>query len=126
MGDRIVRLTVFSHKLCWPSDASPIGYATSGGFPFQMAALSNLFDSTLLVVPVKARGNRAGEIPLLGHKISVTPLSSPSGSGIRRHIGLFLWIVINGPIIVREVLRAEAVHVPIPSDVGAFGMILAY
>lgn len=121
-----MRLTVFSHKLCWPSDASPTGYATSGGFPFQMAALSDLFDSTSLVVPVQPRGNRVGEIPLTGHNVSIIPLSSPTGSGIRRHLGLLIWLITNGLIIFRQALRADAVHVPIPSDIGAFGMVLAY
>jgi len=37
-----MRLAVCSHKPCWPSSASPSGYATDGGFAFQMDALSQL------------------------------------------------------------------------------------
>jgi hypothetical protein len=45
-----MKLAVFSHKGCWPCAASPTGYATDGGFPFQMAAIAELFDETVLPV----------------------------------------------------------------------------
>ncbi len=79
-----MHLAVFAHKLCWRSEASRSGYATDGGFPAQMRALSELFDSTTLVVPCAVSGGRAGESPIVGSSLSVAPLSAPSGSGILR------------------------------------------
>jgi glycosyltransferase involved in cell wall biosynthesis len=126
VGEYLVRLTVFSHKLCWPSDASSTGYATSGGFSFQMAAISDLFDSTRIVVPVESQGNRVGEILIAGNQVTVVPLDHPTGSGLRRKLAMLGWLFRDGPVILREVRRADAVHVPIPSDIGTVGMVLAY
>ena len=120
-----MKLTVFAHKRCWRSAASPSGFATYGGFPFQMSALSELFDTTTLVVPVVKTSGDEGEIPLTGHSLSVAPLTHPSGQGLRRKLGLPWWLVRNGPTLLRTLIRAEAVHTPIPGDVGTFGMVLA-
>jgi hypothetical protein len=116
---------VFSHKPCWPSVASPSGYATDGGFPFQMAALSELFESTRLVVPCSDPGNRDGEAPLVGHHLSVAPLSPLFGRGLVRKLGLPFWFLRNGRTMLESFARADAVHTPIPGDVGTVGMILA-
>src|SRR5205823_17011 len=56
------RLVVISHKECWPSSQSPTGYATDGGFPFQMQALSELFASTTLLIPSGDVRDQVGEI----------------------------------------------------------------
>jgi len=121
-----MRLVVFSHKLCWPSESSPSRYATDGGFPMQMAALSELFESTTLVVPCDAAGNRAGEIPIEGRNIVISPLSNPSGIGLRRKLRIPFWLLRNSPTLIREVFRADAIHTPIPGDIGTIGMILAF
>jgi len=121
-----MKLTVFSHKLCWPSGDSPSGYATDGGFPMQMRALSELFDQTTLVVPVSDIGSKAGEMPIAGHNISVVPLSNPAGQGLRRKLSMIGWLFRNGWTILRQTLKSDAVHVPIPGDVGTIGMLLAW
>jgi len=121
-----MKLVVFSHKPCWKSPQSPTGYATDGGFPFQMKALSELFDETRIVVPCDDKGPRKGEIPLTGHNLSIVPLSHPPGRGWRRKIGLIFWFVRYGPVMLREVLWADAVHTPIPGDIGTLGMLLAW
>ena len=64
-----LNLTVFSHKPCWSSKTSPTGYATDGGFPFQMAALSELFGSTRLVVPCSSEASPEGEAALTGKNL---------------------------------------------------------
>jgi glycosyltransferase involved in cell wall biosynthesis len=120
------RLVVFSHKLCWPHESSLSGYATDGGFPFQMSALSELFASTTLVVPCDAIGNRPGEIPLAGHNLTVVPLSNPAGRDLRRKLKIPFWLLRNLPILIREVMRADAVHTPIPGDICTIGMVLAF
>lgn len=120
-----MRLIVFSHKSCWLSSMSPSGYATDGGFPFQMRAVSELFDATTLVVPCTSPRSRAGEIPLTGKNLFVSPLTVPIGSGLRRKAGLPFWFMKNAPTLLREALRADAIHTPIPSDIGTIGMFLA-
>jgi glycosyltransferase involved in cell wall biosynthesis len=120
-----VKLAVVSYKICWRSDDSPSGFATDGGFPFQMAAISELFDETRLVVPVAAVGRPAGEVALSGHNLSVVPLDVPAGQDLRRKLGLPGWLVRNLRTITREVSNADAVHAPIPGDVGSIGMLVA-
>lgn len=121
-----MHLVVFSHKLCWPSEHSDCGFATDGGFPMQMRALSELFDKTTLVVPVTQTGNLTGELPLTGRNMNVVPLSNPTGQDWQRKLRMLPWLLTNGLTICRQTLRADAVHAPIPGDVGTFGMLGAY
>jgi glycosyltransferase involved in cell wall biosynthesis len=122
----MTRLAIFSHKQSWEMSSSPSCYATDGGFPFQTRALSELFDETVIVVPCLSPASRSGEIPLIGNNISVVPLSMPAGSGIKRKISMFFWLVRNLRIVTREVRRADAIHTPIPSDIGTVGMLVAF
>lgn len=120
-----MHLVVFSHKLCWRSNSSPSGFVTDGGFPLQMKAISELFSSTNIVVPCENSGELAGLSPLDGHNLNVVPLSVPKGKRLKRKLNMLPWLFRNGRIIWREVRRAEAVHTPIPGDVGTIGMIFA-
>jgi glycosyltransferase involved in cell wall biosynthesis len=120
-----MRLTVFSYKLCWPSPSSPTRYATDGGFPFQMQALSELFDATTLVVPCSSTTKRVGGMSLTGHNIAVRPLTNPRGSGLKRKAGFLFWLMRNSSALLQEIRRADVVHAPIPGDIGTIGMLLA-
>lgn len=120
-----MRLVVISHKVAWPSAASPTGFATDGGFALQMQAISELFDETRLVIPVIETGCSAGEIPIIGDRLSVVPVS-PVGIGrLPRRLALLPWVLRNLRVIVRELRAADGVHTPIPGDIGAIGMLLA-
>jgi glycosyltransferase involved in cell wall biosynthesis len=121
-----MKLLVVSHKPCWLSPTSPTGYATDGGFPFQMRALSELFDSTTLLLPYTPSASRVGEIPLHGHNVSIATATAPVGRGLTRKLGMALWPVRNLPVIVREIIKADVVHTPIPGDIGTVGMLLAF
>lgn len=120
-----MELVVISHKECWVSPNSASGYATDGGFPFQIRALSELFDSTVLVLPCYSSVNQGGEIPLRGHNLSIISLTPPFGRGILRKLFLPFWFVRNSSILIREIIRADAAHTPIPGDIGTIGMLLA-
>lgn len=122
----MARLTVVSHKPCWPAAQSPTGYATDGGFPMQMAALSELFSETRLVVPCALPADRPGGSPLVGHQLAVVPLSVPTGRDFTRKLGLVKWLWQNAPVLWREVRAADAIHAPVPGDVGTLGMLLAF
>jgi glycosyltransferase involved in cell wall biosynthesis len=121
-----MRLVVFSHKPCWPCANSLTGYATDGGFPFQMAAIAELFDETVLLVPCHRHTGEPGEIPLGGPRLRVSPLPQPYGSGLGRKMLFPLWFFRCAPAILREFRNADAVHAPIPGDVGTVGMLLAW
>jgi len=119
-----VRLLVVSHKICWRSAASPSGFATFGGFPLQMHAITELFDETTLAVPV-IRGSQTGEMPISGHNLHVLPLTNPRGRGLSRKLGFPLWLARNLPRLAGALRSADAVHTPIPGDMGTIGMLLA-
>lgn len=120
-----MKLAVISHKSCWRADSSPSGYVTDGGFPLQMKAISELFDETKLLVPCSEKSDVNGASPILGKDMNVISLSDPKGYGIRRKLNMLGWVVKNGYIIWREIRRSDAVHAPIPGDVGTIGMLFA-
>jgi glycosyltransferase involved in cell wall biosynthesis len=121
-----MKVVVFSHKLCWRSDVSLSGYATDGGFPFQMRAIAEIFDETAIVVPVSNDGDHGGEAPLEGEKMRVVAVRPPYGRGWQRKLAMLGWCFMSAPVIVRELLRADAVHAPIPGDIGTIGMLAAW
>lgn len=90
-----------------------------------MRAISELFDQTRLIVPVDKTSRPDGEVALSGHKLSILPLEVPRGRDLRRKLLLPIWLVRNLPIIIREVRGADAVHTPIPGDVGTIGLLIA-
>src|SRR5262249_47826280 len=121
-----MRLLVISYKIAWPSVASPTGYATDGGFPFQMKALSELFDSTTLLVPCLEKGKVAGEGNLTGYNLSVLPLSPPAGKDLWRKMPFPLLLTKKFFVLPPGILRPDAGSAPIPVDTGPVGMLLAY
>lgn len=120
-----MNLVVVSHKICWQSNNSPSGYSTDGGFPLQMKAISELFTETTITSPCENNKNNEGVSPLIGKNLKVRPLSVPAGVGFKRKILFPVWLIKNGWIIFDEVRRADAVHTPIPGDVGTIGMFCA-
>ena len=120
-----MKLAVVSHKVCWNSPDAPNFYRTDGGFPLQINAISELFDETRVVVPCENSLDDKGASPLIGHNLRVEPLSVPKGTDLWRKINIPIWLLKNGRRIWREVHRADAVHAPIPGDVGTIGMLFA-
>lgn len=119
-----MQLVVYSHKPTWLAPESPSGYATDGGFPFQMAALADLFETLTIIVPLVSNVERKGEIFLAGANIVVKPVSNPLGQGVWRKALFPWWILRNAYVVISEGLRADAIHTPIPGDIGTIGMLL--
>jgi glycosyltransferase involved in cell wall biosynthesis len=90
-----------------------------------MKAIAELFDQTRLVVPVDAHPRPEGESPLSGRNLSVVPLGRPKGHDLGRKLRLPVWLFRNFSIIYREVRDADAVHTPIPGDIGTIGLLVA-
>ena len=118
-----MRVLVLSSKTCWP--AATGGYATDGGFAFQMRALSELFDETVLALPCESDSvGRSGTL-LSGNSLSVVPLS-PRPRRRRGHVArLPIWLATNWRTVSAEIRRCDAVHAPIPGDLGTLGMLAA-
>jgi glycosyltransferase involved in cell wall biosynthesis len=91
-----------------------------------MAALSELFDETRLLVPVSRKGLASGDLPLNGHRLQVLPLSVRNGRGLSSKLSFFPWLLWNSPTVGRELLLSDAVYAPIPGDVGTVGMLAAW
>ncbi len=121
----LLNLVIISHKPCWKESSSPSGYVTDGGFPFQMQALSELFDQTEIAVPIEDASAPAGTHPLTGHNVSVLSLSMPPGHHLRRKLALFPWMALNLGSLWQAVREADAVHAPIPGDIGTLGILVA-
>lgn len=121
-----MKLLVVSYKTCWPQPTSPSGYATDGGFPFQMRALSELFDATTLLIPCSNRGDRGGEGYLSGRNLSIVPLPVIKGHDFWRKVRFPFWLLSNSITLLREIRKTDAVHTPIPGDIGTIGMLLAF
>jgi len=120
-----VNLLIISHKEIWGDPASSSGYATVGGFPFQIAALCELFDRTVLVAALRPGQPPAGARPLSGHHLTVRPLPEPPGTDLRRKLALLAWLPRHLPHIWRTIRNADAIHTPIPGDLGLIGLLLA-
>jgi glycosyltransferase involved in cell wall biosynthesis len=120
-----MKLAVVSHKLCWKMPGTGEDYRTDGGFPLQIKAISELFDETRLVVPCESARDDQGLSPLIGNSLSVVPLSVPKGTDLRRKLDLPFWLAKNTRRIWSEIRRADAVHAPIPGDVGTIGILFA-
>ncbi|MCH9647227.1 MAG: glycosyltransferase [Deltaproteobacteria bacterium] len=120
-----MELLVLSHKPCWPSAEAASGFATDGGFPFQMGALSQLFEKTTLLLPHRRSPAPKGLTPLAGHELRVSPLPEPPGLGLRRKLALLIWFPRHLPNLWRQVGHADAVHAAVPGDLGTLGLLLA-
>lgn len=121
-----MRLLVISHKQCWRDSTSESGYVTDGGFPMQMKALSELFDSTVLMLPCDDSTPPSGSTHLTGRNLTVRELALPRGRGWIRKLSMLGWVPQNLPRIWYAMLHVDAVHAPIPGDVGTIGMIMSF
>src|SRR4051812_10256062 len=98
-----MNLAVVSHKLCWESELATSGYGTDGGFPVQMAAISELFSSTVVVVPCSTDIAPEGISDLSGENVAVCSLPMPKGTGLRRKINMGTWALQNFHTIWKQV-----------------------
>ena len=120
-----MKLVVVSHKKCWGQPNRPETAVTIGGFPQHMQGVSSLFDETRLVLPHFGTQPPKGAVPLAGPTISVRFLTKPFGTNLVRKLAMLIWLPRNLPAIWSEVRGADAVHVPIPGDVGTIGILIA-
>lgn len=116
-------LLVLSYKIGWQISGG--GYVTYGGFPLQMETLSALFTRTKVTLLIRPSVIPGGTQSIHGQNIEIFPLPEPRGSGFRRKLMLLVWLPRYLPQIWREIARADAVHAPVPGDIGFIGLLLA-
>ena len=116
---------VVSHKETWLDPSSPSGYSTVGGFPFQMKAISELFDTTRVFVPLRSTPLPSGAKPLIGNNLEIVSAPEPSGVDFRRKLSIIGWFFAHIKMLWREIRQADVVHAPVPGDIGTVGMLLA-
>lgn len=90
-----------------------------------MQALSELFDRTILVIPVNKSPAPPGTNPLVGYNLAVRPLGQPLGLDWRRKLSLLSWTPFNLPRMWQAIRQGDAVHAPIGGDVGTIGILVA-
>jgi hypothetical protein len=120
-----MKLCIASYKPVWRSPGTASGFASDGGFPAQIAAISSLFDHTELVVCERSAPPDSPGIPLPANGVRVVPVPMPPGADAARK--LFM-LGGGGYYLARmaaQVARADAVHVILPGDIGLMGMLLA-
>lgn len=120
-----MKLLVFSHKKCWRSQASPVGWATDGGFAMHMDYLSKLFDTTKIIVPVIDRVEK-GEVFFTNSNIEIIPVKLFFKKGLLNKLFMPFWFLYYLPKFIGYILECSAVHSPIPSNVGTVGFLLAH
>jgi hypothetical protein len=115
-----VTLCVVTFVPCW-HDTEGRWFST-GGFPYQIAAIGSMFEGTDLVTVT--REARDGGICLPPH-LRVTPLREPKGVNFRRKLSVFVRLPYYLTRIGRSIRAADAVYIPVPGDLPLLGMILA-
>jgi glycosyltransferase involved in cell wall biosynthesis len=120
-----MNLVVVSHKECWADKSSPSGYSTIGGFPQQMQAISEIFDTTTIILALFDLPKPAGAMPIAGKNLRVRALPAPKGKDLIRKIALLSWLPRHLPFMVSELRKADAVHAPVPGDLGTLGILIA-
>ena len=120
-----MKLLVISHKEVWKSSDLKNKYETSGGFPLQIRAISNLFSETSLICGLRKNSQLKNLTPLLGNNLFIYPLKEPPFSGFFRKISITYWLAINIKKIWSMLKYSDAVHALIPGDIGLIGLILA-
>lgn len=115
-----MKVCAISFKECWRDPGGT--WVTDGGFPRQMAGIASLFDEMDLVVcEVPAR---SGGTPLPS-SARIFPVRQPYGVDARRKLSIALNLPYYAGVLIRRILDADVVHVPLPGDIPLLGMIFA-
>ena len=117
-----MKLIIISHKEVWKEQES---YFTSGGFPFQIKAMSEIFSETRLICSIRRQKKEIGLTEISGNRLLVSPLPEPWFSGWMRHLAIGLWIPIHLKTVWKEIKSSDIVHTMVPGDIGLIGTLLS-
>jgi glycosyltransferase involved in cell wall biosynthesis len=116
-----MKIIVFSHKKCWKSNNSTVGWATDGGFSIHMDYLSKLFDKMTILVPEISSVNK-GEVSFESKNINIIPIKINLHDGFLRKIMILFWGISNCFKLLKLIRDHDCIHAPIPSDIGTIGI----
>ena len=120
-----MKLLIISNKETWEINRLKNEFQTTGGFPFQINALSQLFDTTSLIC-TKRKSKRPNNLSLIqGKNLIAKPVPEPPFHGLYRQLTFFLWLPLHFQTIWNEVKSSDAVHALIPGDIGLVGLLIA-
>lgn len=114
-----------SHKVCWAVPGTPGTVATVGGFPFHVLGVAGAFRKTTLVVPVRKGPLPAGASRIEAPNLTVAPLDDIGLGRLPRKAALPGWLATNGHRLWHAIAEADAVHAPVPGDIGTLGVLTA-
>ena len=90
-----------------------------------MGAISDLFDSTEILMLERKPPIPPGSIKISGNNLSILTVPEPEGRDFTRKLALVTWLPKNIFRIWNTVKQFDAVHTPLPGDLGTIGMIIA-
>ncbi len=114
-----MHLVIVSFKQCWQGQDG--AWFSSGGFPYQIAAISSLFERVTLVV-VKC-AFRPGGIPLPPNA-EVVGMRPPLGSDLQRKKDVLRQFPYYIRTIGSAIRQADVVHTPLPGDLPLVAMLI--
>jgi len=116
-----MRLCAIAFKPCWQDEGGR--WLSDGGHPFQMRALSTLFDEMTLVIH-RRRTPGSGGMPL-PENAEIVPLRSPAGADLRRKLSVAAGLPRYLVALLRVIRKSDVVHTAVPSDIGLIGILIA-
>lgn len=93
---------------------------------YHMEAIGGICDGVRVVVPVIKPKKHSGEVYFSSRKVTIVPVSDIPGNGIIRKLFSIPWFFYYLLKFIKEINATYGVHVPIPSDIGAFGVLVAH
>jgi len=118
-----LKLLIITHKETWRKKTS---IYTTGGFPFQINALSQLFDSTSLLCSNRRKESPPNLTLIKGKDLSIHPLQEPPLNRIFRQFSYSIWLLIYSSTLWKSIKSADAVHAMIPGDIGLTGLLMTF
>ena len=122
-----MNLLIISTKVIYNEKNKSI-YWTDGSFSIQIETLSELFNNTKLICPIKnvdsiMDGYKKINFEKLGVVKNIRFIRFKNG--IIRKLIIIPWFIIHLKILLKEIKNADVIHTPLMGDIGILGMILA-
>lgn len=119
-----MKILVVTYKVCWKSAQSPSGWATNGGFVYQMQALASLADEVEIIAFEIAR-KPEGEIFFNDPKIKLSPIKLLKDKGWLRKLWVLSLVFTRMRFFTQKIKSADLVHIPVPSDLSFVGLLFS-
>jgi glycosyltransferase involved in cell wall biosynthesis len=116
-----VKVCAISSKPCWQNGNGQ--WLTDGGFPIQMGGIASIFDRMELLI-VNSTPRTGGLLIPAG--AGVFSVRQPHGADLRRKLSIILRLPYYLGRIATRVAVADVVHIPLPGDIPALALLMAW